>query len=51
MNPNKRYEHISHLITKRHPVTNYLTKIFMNDSCNLVVNFLKNQMEINVGKF
>ena len=44
VNPQKRYEHISKLITKRHPMTNYLTKILMSDSTNLVIN------RVNDGK-
>ena len=40
MNPSKRYEHISKLITKRLPMTNFLTKILMSDSCNLLVTFI-----------
>jgi hypothetical protein len=55
MNPNKRYEHISKLITKRLPMTNYLTKILMSDSCNIIINFIEQdqnyQQEKNVGKF
>lgn len=55
MNPNKRYEHISKLITKRLPMTNYLTKILMSDSCNIIINFIEQdqnyQQEKSVGKF
>ena len=55
MNPNKRYEHISKLITKRLPMTNYLTKLLMSDSCNMIINFVENdkkyQEEKNIGKF
>lgn len=40
MNPSKRYSHISNLITKRHPISNYLTKILMNDSYNVVLNYI-----------
>lgn len=55
MNPNKRYEHISKLITKRLPMTNYLTKLLMSDSCNMIINFIeddkKYQEEKSIGKF
>lgn len=55
MNPNKRYEHISKLITKRLPMTNYLTKLLMSDSCNMIINFVeddkKYQEEKSIGKF
>ncbi len=54
MNPNKRYEHISKLITKRLPMTNYLAKILMSDSCNLLINFIdpeSYQYTESVGKF
>lgn len=36
-------------------MTNYLTKILMSDSCNMIINFIeddkKHQEEKSIGKF
>lgn len=40
LNPSKRYEQISKLITKRHWITNVLNDLFLGESVNFIFNFV-----------
>ena len=50
LNPKKKYEHFSKLLTKRLPVTNVIASLILEKSCSLVVNWMNEGNPENLGE-
>lgn len=40
LNPSKKYQHFSKLLTKRLPATNVVASLVLERSCSLVINWM-----------
>ena len=54
-NPNKRYEHINKLLSKRHPITTIIAELILYDSANFAINWvndnINDQQSLVNGRF
>jgi hypothetical protein len=50
LNPNKKYQHFSKLLTKRLPVTNIIASLILEQSCSLVLNWINGGSTSNLSE-